>query len=99
MTVPHVLSSLIQVISFRQPPAGVILNPSDKYSGITLSGANLIAAGTATGIIRANASLATGKGYFEVTVNSGAGGSALAVGVANASMPLTTALGFDVSSE
>ncbi len=95
----HILSALLQAIAARQPPPGVTLNPSDKYSGITLSGGNLVAAGTATGIVRATASLSTGQAYFEVTVNSGASGNALAIGIANASMPLTTALGFDSSSD
>ena len=95
----HILSALLQVIAARQPPPGVVLNASDKYSGITLSGGNLVAAGTATGIVRANASLATGKAYFEATVNSGAGGNAIAVGVANSSAPLTTALAFDSSHD
>ncbi len=94
----HILSALLQAIAARQPPPGVTLNPSDKGSGITLSGGNLVANGAATNNVRATASLATGKAYFEVTINSGAGGNALGVGIANASMPLTTGLGLDSSN-
>ena len=75
----HILSALLQAIAARQPPPGVTLNPSDKGSGITLSGGNLVANGAATNNVRATASLATGKAYFEVTINSGAGGNALSL--------------------
>lgn len=95
----HILSALLQVIAARQPPPGVTLNPSDKGSGITLSGGNLVASGVATNVVRATASLATGKAYFEVTINSGAGGNALGVGIANSGMSLTTGLGLDSSND
>ena len=96
MTVNHVLSSLLQVIARVPPAAGSTLNPSDKGSGVTLSNGNLTAT-TAAGTydVRSTSSKATGKKYFEVTIGSGASGNTLGIGVANASLSLTTCIGLD----
>lgn len=62
-------------------------NPSDKGSGVTLSGGNLAAsiAATNTSGARATASEASGKWYFEVLITSGSGaGFNMGVGVMNA---------------
>ena len=101
MTVNHVLSSLLQVISRVPPAAGSMLNPSDKGGTITLSGGNLTATASAgNDNVRGTTSKSTGKKYFEVTIGSGAGGNTLAVGIANSSAPLTvTGLGLDASSD
>lgn len=65
-------------------------NPSDKSSHITLSGGNLTAAGVSgfTDGVRATASLASGKWYWEILYVSGTnvGGD---VGVANSGATLT----------
>lgn len=100
MTVNAVLSALLQVIAARQPPPGTTLNPSAKGSGVTLSGGNLAASGVATNNVLGTTSLASGLAYFEVTINSGAGGNALGIGVGNASTPLSgTGLAFDSSHD
>ncbi len=102
MTVKHILSSLIQVISSQRVlPGGSTLNPSDKGANVTLSGGNLTATNS-SGVyaVRGTSSKSTGKKYFEITIGSGAGGNSLSVGIANASAPLnTTGLGLDSGSD
>lgn len=77
-------------------------NPSDKGAGVTLSGGNLgvsvLASGTDS--VRATASEASAKRYFELAITSGTGaGMNLAVGVANASAAITgTFLGGDANA-
>lgn len=77
-------------------------NPADKGAGVTLSGGNLgvsvLAAGTDS--VRATASEASGKWYFELAITSGSGaGMNLAVGIANASAAITgTFLGGDANA-
>ena len=60
-------------------------NPADKDAGIVLSGGNLIAAGDGvTGAsrgVRATTSKTTGKLYFEIGLNPGAGTAQSALGI------------------
>lgn len=72
------------------PPPFTSWNPGDKSANITLSGSNLIATGTAAALngMRAVDRQATGKFYWEITVNTGTTGNDT-VGVASQVMSLT----------
>lgn len=73
-------------------------NPSDKGTTVTLSNGNLTAQVTPTGsraAVRATNSKASGKWYWEVTINAV---SVADVGVANSTMPLTNYIGQDNNS-
>lgn len=66
-------------------------NPADKSGSITLSNANLTAAGIgANASVRGNIGYHTGKKYFEVSATQ-AGGS-IGAGVANSSFPIADTL-------
>src|ERR1700688_4047700 len=66
-------------------------NPSDKSAGITLSGGNLVATGSASpASVRSTASRLS-KYYFEVTATTA--GSNMAIGIADATYSLGEALG------
>ena len=72
------------------PATTVTLNPADKSASITLSGGNLTAscASGASGGVRATASLASGKRYWEVTIGGAAAG--IIAGVSTAAEGLAT---------
>jgi hypothetical protein len=75
--------------------AALTLNPSDKDSGVTLSGGNLIAdiIGNPSNC-RATAAKTTGKWYFEALAANGTNAlNNLGVGVANASAVLNAFMG------
>lgn len=66
-------------------------NPADKGANIVLTGGNLSAEGVVSNqSVRDTLSKATGKWYWELTMNSGINGL---VGLANGSASLSTALG------
>jgi hypothetical protein len=67
--------------------ASTTWNPSDKSSGITLSGGNLTATGSGAGGVRSIFSVTTGKWYWEVAFISGAGPG---IGAANTTAALAT---------
>lgn len=68
-------------------------NPSDKGTNITLSNGNLTDTASGAGAVRATIGKATGKWYWEITVDSGTGQSLH--GIANASATLAGFLGGD----
>lgn len=68
--------------------ATTTFNPAD-LSGITLTGGNLTATGTAQGGVRAVVGSTTGKYYFEFTLNSFSNGNTGA-GIINANATLAT---------
>ena len=71
-------------------PVYTTWNPADKYTGCTLSGANLLTTFTSqNGLVRSVASVSVGKWYWEVTLTAGAGG----VGVIKGTESLTQFLG------
>src|ERR1700748_146168 len=65
-------------------------NPAD-LSGVTLTGANLIATSTAQGGVRATNPQSRGKFYFEFTIGATFAHSNSAVGVANGAAVLSSA--------
>ena len=76
-------------------PTVTTWNPADKGSAITLSSGNLTATGAtsggyANGSVRATASKATGKYYFEVSIDAIGAANHDMIGVCAASTPLTT---------
>ncbi len=74
-------------------------NSADKSANITLSGGSLTATTTSAtqGAVRADTSFSSGKLYFEVQIQV-LGGSAYAIGWANSTAALGTAMGTDKNS-
>ena len=68
--------------------ANTTWNPSDKWSGITLSGGNLTATFVSQGGLRAVDKQISGKSYFEITATN-FGGVTTAVGLAASTQGLT----------
>ncbi len=76
------------------------LNPSDKSSGVTLSGGDLVASAPATsaGLARSVHTI-TGKRYFEAVYTTVPGGSAtIAAGVATSAAALADSLGYSTAT-
>jgi hypothetical protein len=73
-------------------------NPSDKYAAVTLSGGNLTASTAAStqGGVRATASKAVNKWYWEIAITTVQAGSAPCVGIGTSSASLSQVLGYDV---
>ena len=74
------------------------LNPSDKYSTVTLSNGNLTATSADTvtlGTVRANKSANSGKFYFEAKLTANPNGANWAAGIGTASMGLANLPGAD----
>lgn len=80
-------------------PSFTTWNPSDKGADVTLSGGNLTAsyAATVATLVRTSNSSATGKYYWEITVNS-VSSTGPRIGIADSSAPLTNYCGFDTHS-
>jgi len=93
----HILSALLQAIASPHPPSSgsgfptsTTLDPSNKASGITLSGGNLTATQVSNdhGAVYSTNSVSSGKVYFEATfevLNSTS--SSTGVGVATSTAP------------
>lgn len=79
---------------------GATWNPSDKSSQVTLSGGNLITAGTANGVwgsVRATKSDSSSKRYFEIVINAIDGSSGgLMIGIGDATANLSSYCGSDM---
>lgn len=92
-----ILAGAASLITRPALAAATTWNPANKAANITLSGANLIATGIATGgaaaSVFATTSHAAGKWYFEITANSRDGSAAFFMGIANASQTVTGATG------
>jgi hypothetical protein len=92
-------SNWSNVISKTDTVQPVILNASDKTSGITLTNGALTATGGGSSIdgVRATRGISTGKGYWEVNVDLKAGGG-FRIGAADSAQAFTSWWG-DSSSD